>query len=103
MQSFGPTLKIDPHFYCLWDNSNHFGGSFNKKRHGRVLTCFLMKMMLSKLQNCEKHKQHVHKVHHSSKARETGIFLKTSLPLTRKMNAKIAVELYHIFSKILKL
>ena len=37
----------------------------------------------------EKYKQHVHHVNHSSGARETGIFLQTSLPLTRNMNAKI--------------
>ena len=39
-------------------------------------------------------------VYHSSRARGTGIFLHTSLPSTRNMNAKVAVELYYIFSKM---
>ena len=47
--------------------------------------------------NCEKHKEHVHHLHYSSGTRETGVFVHTSLPLTRNMNAKIAVELYYIF------
>ena len=55
-----------------------------------------------KVSKCEKHKQHVHHMHHSSRARVTGIFLQTSPPLTRNMIAKVAVELYCIFSKILK-
>ena len=62
-----------------------------------------MKMMLSNSQKTAiKYKQHVHHFHHSSGARETDIFLQTSLPLTRNMNAKIAVEVYYIFSKISK-
>ena len=50
----------------------------------------------------KKHKQHVHHVHHSSRARGTGIFLQTSPPLTRNMIAKVADELYCIFSNISK-
>ena len=30
MQSFGATLKFDPHFRTKWDNLNHFGGVFNE-------------------------------------------------------------------------
>ena len=50
----------------------------------------------------KKHKQHVHHVHYSSRAHGTGNFLRIGLPLTRNMNTKLAVVLYHIFSKILK-
>ena len=50
--------------------------------------------------NCERHKQHVHHVHHGSSTRGTGTFLHISLPSTGNMNAKVAVELYYIFSKM---
>ena len=50
----------------------------------------------------KKHKQYVNHVHHSSRARDTVIFLQTSPPLTRNMIAKVAVELYCIFSTISK-
>ena len=50
----------------------------------------------------KKHKQRVYHVHHSSRARGTGIFLQTSPLLTRNMIAKVAVELYCIFSKMSK-
>ena len=43
------------------------------------------------LKNCEKHKQYVYHVHHSSRARGTGIFLQTSPLLNRNMIAKVAV------------
>ena len=72
-----------------------------------------MKMMLSKSQKLRKTQTarardasrdvHVmHHVHHNSRARGTGTFLQTSPPLTRNMIAKVAVELYCIFSKISK-
>ena len=50
----------------------------------------------------KKHTQHVHHSHHCSRARGTGIFFQTSPPLTRNMIAKVAVELFCIFSKISK-
>ena len=37
-----------------------------------------------------------------SRARGTGLFLQTNLPLTRSMNVKVAIELYYIFFKIPK-
>ena len=52
--------------------------------------------------NCEKHKKHVHHMYHSSKTRGTVLSLQTSLPSTRKMNIKVAIDLYYIFSKISK-
>ena len=45
----------------------------------------------------------MHHVHHNSRARGTVSFLQASLPLTRNMNVKVAVELCYIFSKISKL
>ena len=54
------------------------------------------------LKNCEKHKIHVHHVHHSSRARITVVSLQTSLSLTRNMNVTVAKELYYIFSEISK-
>ena len=47
--------------------------------------CLYMKMMLSNSQKLGNHKQHVNHV-----------------SLTINMNVKVAVELYYIFSKILK-
>ena len=61
-----------------------------------------MKMVLSNSQKLRKHKlhvHHVHHVHHSSRARETGIFLQTSMLLAGEINAKVTVELYHDFPK----
>ena len=55
-----------------------------------------------KVSKTAKNTQHVHHVHHSSRARGTGIFLQTSPPLTRNMIAKVAIELFCIFSKISK-
>ena len=55
------------------------------------------------LKNCEKHKMHVHNMHHSSRARVTVLSLQTSLALTRNMNVTVAKELYYIFSEILKI
>ena len=49
------------------------------------------------LKTAKKHKKHVH---HS--ARGTVLSLQTSLSLTENMNAKVALELYYIFSKIWK-
>ena len=46
--------------------------------------------------NSEKHKQHVYHVHNSSGARETGIFLKTSLSMAG--NSRRAV--LYIFQNI---
>ena len=40
--------------------------------------------------------------YHSSRARGTGFCLQTSMLLTINMNIKVAVELYYIFTKILK-
>ena len=54
------------------------------------------------LKNCEKHKKHVHHVHHSSRAHGTVLSLQTSMSLSKNMNVKVAIELYYIFSKILK-
>ena len=45
----------------------------------------------------------MHHVNHSSRARGTVRFLRTSLPLTINMNVTVGVELYYIFSKIPKL
>ena len=55
------------------------------------------------LKNCEKHKMHVHHMHHSSRARVTVLSLQTSLSLTRNMYVTVAKELYYIFSEIPKL
>ena len=34
-QSFGATLRFDPHFFSVkWDNSNHFGGIFKENVYG---------------------------------------------------------------------
>ena len=52
--------------------------------------------------NCEKHKMHVHHLHHSSRARGTVLSLQTSLSLTRDMNITVAKELYCKFSVISK-
>ena len=52
-------------------------------------------------QNCERHKKHEHHVHHSFRARAAVLSLQTSLSLTRNMNVKVAIWLYHIFPKIL--
>ena len=54
------------------------------------------------LKTAKKHKKHVHHMHHSSRARGTVLSLQTSLSLTRNMNAKVAIELHYIFSKISK-
>ena len=61
-----------------------------------------MNTILSNFQKLPKRKQHVHHVHHSSRARGTVLFLQTSLPLTKNMNVKVTVELYYVFSKISK-
>ena len=55
-----------------------------------------------KVSKTAKKQQHGHHVHHSSRAGGTYIFLQTSLPLTRNMIAKVAVELYCVFFKISK-
>ena len=52
------------------------------------------------LKNYEKQKKHVHYIHHSSRARRTVLSLQNSSSLTRNMNAKVAIEVYNIFSKI---
>ena len=62
----------------------------------------MLKMMILILKNCEKHKKHVRHLHHSSRAHGTVLSLQTSQSLTRNMNVKVAIELYYIFSKILK-
>ena len=57
------------------------------------------------LKNCQKRKMHVHHVHHSSHSsmvRVTVLSLQTSLSLARNMNKSVAIELFHIFSKISK-
>ena len=54
------------------------------------------------LKNCEEHKMHVHRVHHSSRARVTVLSTQTSLSLTRNMNVTVAKELCYIFSEISK-
>ena len=54
------------------------------------------------LKNCEKHKMHVHRLRHSSRAHVTVLSLQTSLSLTRNMNVTVAKELYYIFSEISK-
>ena len=51
------------------------------------------------LKNCQKHKMHVHHVHHSSMVRVTVLSLQTSLSLARNMNETVAKELYHIFPR----
>ena len=54
------------------------------------------------LKNCEKHKMHVHRVHHSSRTRVTVLSPQTSLLLIRNMNVTVAKELYYTFSEISK-
>ena len=71
MQSFGATLKVDPHFFL-------FNGIIQT-----VLVAFSVKMSractdmlsyendafkFSKTAKLQKHKQHVHHLHHSSSA-----------------------------------
>ena len=55
-----------------------------------------------KVSKTAKHTQHVHHMHHSSRARGTGLFFQNSPPLTRNTIAKVAIELFWIFSKISK-
>ena len=76
--------------------------AFLMKMSGLCTGMFFLKIMLSNFQKLPKSQKHVHHVHHSSRARGTVLFLQTSPSLTRHMNVKVAVELYYIFSKILK-
>ena len=52
------------------------------------------------LKTAKKHKMHMHRLHHSTRACGIVLSLQTSLSLTRNINVKVALELYYIFSNI---
>ena len=91
MQSFGATLTVGPFFWLMGQT---ILVAFS-------LTCSLIKMILSNSQKLRKAQTaRASRVPCSSSTRGTGIFPHTSLPSTRNMNAKVAVELYYIVSKM---
>ena len=103
-QSFGATVTI---FFSLLVFNGIIQTIFVafSMRTFRACTGMLSsKIMISIfLKKCAKRKKRVHRVHNSSMARGTALSFQISLSLTRNMNVKVAIELYYILSKIMKL
>ena len=100
MQSFGANLTVGPHFFCLMGQT--------------ILVVFSLKTSRACTDTLSYHND---AVKFSKTAKDTNstcttctivpalvelVFFSrdTSLPSTRNMNAKVAVELYYIFSKM---
>ena len=102
MQSFGATLKFDPHFFAFNGIIQTILVAFSVKTSWACIGMLSSENDDFEFLNCEKHKKHEHHMHYSSRACGTVLFLQTSLSLTRNLNVKVAIELYYIFSKISK-
>ena len=98
MQSFGATLTVGPHFFCLMGQTILVAFSLKTSRACTDMLSYQNDAV--KFSKTAKDTNSTCIVYHSSSTRGTGIFLHTSLPSTRNMNAKVAVELYYIFSKM---
>ena len=100
MQSFAAILKFDPHFCVFNGIIQTILVAFSTKTSRACTGMLSYENNVSEFLKAAKNIQK--QVHYSSGARGTVLSLETSLSLTRNLNVNVAIELYYVFSKILK-